>query len=145
MRSGYRSNENGQNAKSSIQNLSQICDEILAEQNQNVVEIASERISVETERERKDTKEELKGQDVREQDEGATASANGTCERQGSESESEEEPQVQNHNRATTSELSRYSSFLAASILEISFWSFFGAFFDWEIRTVVASCAGELL
>ena len=61
-RSGYQSNENGQNAESPIQNLSQICDEILAEQDQDVVEAASERISVE--REREDTEEELTGQDV---------------------------------------------------------------------------------
>ena len=54
-----------------MQSLSLICDEILAGENQDVVEAAGERISVETERE--DIEQKLKGQDVREQGEGGAA------------------------------------------------------------------------
>ena len=69
--------------ESPIPNLSQIYDEILAEEH-DVVEAVSERISAEGERE---DMEEVTRQDVREQGEGGTASANGAWERQGSEPE----------------------------------------------------------
>ena len=56
-RSGHRSDENKQNEESSMQSLSLVCDDVLTAEKQDVVEAASERISLETERE--DTEEEL--------------------------------------------------------------------------------------
>ena len=79
--------------ESPIHNLSQICDEILAAENQDLVEAASERISIGTGRENIE-EEELTGQDVSEQGEGGAASADGACEEHNSESESEEEMQA---------------------------------------------------
>ena len=99
------SDEDRQNMESPIPNLSQICDEILATENQNFVEVASERISMGTERE--NIEEGLTGQDGREQGEGGAASADGASEEQDSEPESEEESQAQNSDRATTSERPR--------------------------------------
>ena len=90
---------------SPIHNLSQICDKILAAENQDVVEAASERISVGTERE--NIEEELTGQDVREQGEGGATSADEACEEQDSGPESEEERQAQSSDKATTSQLTR--------------------------------------
>ena len=92
--------------ESPIHNLSQICDEILAAENQDLVEAASERISIGTERENIE-EEELTGQDVSEQGEGGAASADGACEEHNSESESEEEMQAQSSDKATTSEHTR--------------------------------------
>ena len=62
-RSEHRSDENGQNVESPIQDLSLVCDETLAAENQGVVEAASERISLRAERE--DMEEGLTRQDVR--------------------------------------------------------------------------------
>ena len=76
-----------------IQNLSQICDKILAAENQDVVEAASDHISVGTERE--NIEEELAGQDIREQGEGGATSADEACKEQDSGPESEEERQAQ--------------------------------------------------
>ena len=80
-------------------------DKILAAENQDVVEAASERISVGTERE--NIEKELTGQDVREQGEGGATSADEACEEQDSGPESEEERQAQSSDKATTSKLSR--------------------------------------
>ena len=95
---------------SPIQNLSQLCDKILAAENQDVVEAASERISVGAE---KENIEELTRQDVREQGEEEATSADEACEKQDSRPESEEERQAQSFDKATTSELSRQRKSLA--------------------------------
>ena len=92
--------------KSSIHNLSQICDEILAAENQDLVEVASERISIRMKRENIE-KKELTGQDVSEQIEKGAASADGACEEHNSESESEEEMQAQSFDKVITSEHTR--------------------------------------
>ena len=89
--------------ESPIQNLSQICDGILAAEGQGIIEATSERISLATERGGRE--EELTGRDVREQGEGGAASAEGACEEQNSEPENEEEPQARSSARATSSEL----------------------------------------
>ena len=88
-----------------IQNLSQICDEILAAAEQDAIEAASKRTSPEMERE--DTEGEPVGQDVREQGEGGAASADGACEEQNSEPGSEDGTQSQSSDRATSNELTR--------------------------------------
>ena len=86
------SDDNGQNEESPIQSLSLICDEILAAEDQGVIEAANERISLRTGRENREA--EFTRQDVGEQGERGAASAEGACEEQNSESESEEETQA---------------------------------------------------
>ena len=97
--------------ESPIPNLSQIYDEMLAEEH-NVVKAVSGRISAGREREREsetEDMEEVTGQDVREQGEEETASANGASDEQEPEPEleTEEESQAQSADEATTSELTR--------------------------------------
>ena len=98
--------------ESPIPNLLQIYDEMLAEEH-NVVKAVSERLSAgrerERESEREDMEEEVTGQDVREQGEEETASANGATDEQEPEPEpeTEEESQAQSADEATTSELTR--------------------------------------
>ena len=84
-----------------MQTLSLLCDDVLAAEKQDTVKAASERISLETEKE--DLEEELIGQDIREQSEGGAESADVAWEEQGTERESEEEPQAHSSNKATTS------------------------------------------
>ena len=90
--------------ESPIPNLSQIYDEILAEEH-DVVGPASERTSAG--KERKDLEEEVTVQKVREQGEGGIALANEACEEQESELESENETQAQGSDKTTPSELTR--------------------------------------
>ena len=85
---------------------------MLASENQDAIEAASEHSSPEAERE--DTAEELGGQDGREQGEGGAALVDGAWEEQNSEEQNseeqnperdnEEEPQAQSFDKATTSE-----------------------------------------
>ncbi|KAL8697236.1 MAG: hypothetical protein Q9201_007227 [Fulgogasparrea decipioides] len=100
-RSEHRSDENGQNQEPPMQSLSLIYDHNSAAEKQDAVEAASERISLEMERENMN---ELLGQDIREQGERGAASADGAWEEQESERRSEEEPQAQSSGKAATSE-----------------------------------------
>ncbi|KAI4220681.1 MAG: hypothetical protein L6R40_008668 [Gallowayella cf. fulva] len=101
-RSEHRSDENGQNEEPPVQSLSLIYDNNSAAEKQVAAEAASERISLAMERE--DMDEDLVGQDIREQGERGAASADGAWEEQESERGSEEEPQAQSSEKATTSE-----------------------------------------
>lgn len=84
-KSKHKNDENEQNEKSLMQNLSLICDEILIAQKQNVVEIANEPIFLKIEK--KNIEKEFAKQNIDEQNEKNATSFDEICEKQKSKHE----------------------------------------------------------
>ena len=84
-----------------MQTLSLLCDDVLVAEKQDAVKAASERISSETEKE--DLEKEFIGQDIREQSEARSGSADGIWEEQETKRENEKKSQAHNFNKAITS------------------------------------------
>ena len=105
-----------------MQTLSLLYDDVLVAKKQDVVKVASERISLETKKE--NLKKELIEQDIKVQSEEETKTIDETWEKQKSKCESEKKSQTQSFVRVTSSKSTRSRKSITRAQSSIEFASF---------------------